>query len=174
MRSQYTRPYFDSNVFIAWIQGEIAPDGTDRKRIADHILEGAKKLAYQIYTSAFTLAEVHKLPDGGRVLTEEEDTRILAFFEHSYIQLVDVDRGIGEEANRFCRLYGLSAGDAVHLACAVRAECDVLLTWDEDFIRKAQRAPVIVEKPQILGQLPMPEPAGSMTSLFDSQPFRSQ
>jgi predicted nucleic acid-binding protein len=45
---------------------------------------------------------------------------ILAFFEHDYIELIDVDRRIGEQANEFCRQYSLYPNDAIHLACALR------------------------------------------------------
>ncbi len=47
--------------------------------------------------------------------------------------LVEVDRNIGEAANKLCVRFSdnrLRPADAIHLASALRAGCDVLLTWD--------------------------------------------
>lgn len=152
MADQYQKPYIDSSVFIGWIKGEVI-DGVDRKAVADHILYLAESKTYRITISALTLAEVHKkrrMP----ALTEEEDKKILLFFEHEYFDLVDVDREIGEQANQFCRAYGLMPNDAIHLACALRAGCDVLLSWDAG-LNKVVRPDIRLEMPQILGQPPL-------------------
>lgn len=42
--------------------------------------------------------------------------------------------------------------DAVHLTCALRAGCDVLLTWDNDF-NAVVHPQIRIEQPQIIGQL---------------------
>jgi predicted nucleic acid-binding protein len=76
---------------------------------------------------------------------------MLAFFEHDYIKLVDVDRRIGEQANGFCRQYSLYPNGAIHLACALRGGCDVLLAWDDRFV-KVQHPTLRIEEPRILGQ----------------------
>src|SRR5229473_5011246 len=125
MPDQYKKPYLDSSVFIAWIKGEIVKK-VERKKIVDHILKLAQQGQFKIYISTFTLAEVHKKRNHQK-LTNDQDEKILAFFENDFFELIDVDRTIGEEANRICRDYGLLPADAVHLACAIRAQCDVLL-----------------------------------------------
>ena len=153
MVEQYANPYIDSSVFIGWIHEEII-DGVDRRRIADHIITRAEKGEFQVFISALTLAEVHK-KRGYERLTEDEDEEILEFFENDFIEVIDVDRELGEQANRFCRAYGLSPADAIHLACALRAGCDVILSWDEELV--AVKHPNIrCERPQMLGQLPLP------------------
>ncbi len=153
MADQYTKPYLDSSVFIGWLKGEVS-NGVDRKKIAEHILIRAGNGDFMIHISALTLAEVHKKRGHGR-LTENEDEEILAFFENSFIVVTDVDRQIGEQANSFCREYGLSPADAIHLACALRAGCDVLLAWDKKLV--AVKHPHIrCERPQMLGQLSLP------------------
>jgi len=106
----------------------------DRGRIARSIVVGAERGDYLIVTSALTLAEVHKLRVGP-ALGDEDDERILRFFEHAFLEIVDVDRRIGEHANRLCRAHGIYPNDAVHLASAIRAGCDVLLAWDNRFTR---------------------------------------
>ena len=46
---------------------------------------------FRIATSTLTLAEVHK-PRHGTALSKGQDTRIVAYFEHDFIDLVQVDR----------------------------------------------------------------------------------
>ena len=125
-------------------------EGVDRKQVAEHILTHAEQGSSQIYISALTIAEVHK-KRGHDKLTDQEDDEILAFFEHEFIEVIDVDRQIGEQANHFCRQYGLSPADATHLACALRAGCDVLLAWD-DKLTGVSHPNISCEEPQMLGQ----------------------
>ena len=113
MTEQYTNPYLDSSVFIGWLKGEVV-NGIDRKRIAEHILTRAANGDFLVHISALTLAEVHKKREHER-LTDQEDEEILAFFRTEFIVLIEVNRKIGEQANRFCRTYGLSPVDAIHL-----------------------------------------------------------
>ena len=153
MVEQYTNPYVDSSVFIGWLKGELRKE-FDRKKIAEHILTRAENGDFLIHISALTLAEVHK-KRGGEQLTENEDEEILAFFENDFIEVIDVDRELGEQANRFCRTYRLSPADAIHLACALRAGCDVLLSWDEQLVA-VNHPHISCERPQMLGQLPLP------------------
>ena len=155
MAEVYQKPYLDSSVFIAWLKGETVK-GIDRGAIADHSLTLAENGQFKIHTSAITLAEVHKLRTGPS-LSNDEDERILAYFEHDFIQIIDADRAIGEEANRLCRQYGILPNDGIHLACALRARCDALLAWDDRFV-KADHPDIRIEEPQRLGQARMSEP----------------
>jgi predicted nucleic acid-binding protein len=148
----YITPYVDSSVFIAWINKEVV-DGVDRFAIADHVIKNAERGEYPIYISALTLSEVHKLPRGTTPpLTREQDEMIIRFFQNDWFKVLPVDRDIGETANRFCREYGIHGNDAIHLACALRAKCDVLLVWDRPLVTRVQRSDIRVENPQIRGQ----------------------
>jgi predicted nucleic acid-binding protein len=159
----YQNPYLDSSVFIAWIKGEVA-NGVDRKDIADHILGLAEKGTFRINTSAFTLAEVHKKKGSGLPkLDPAEDEVILAFFEHDFFNIIDVTREIGEHANQLCRQYPLSPPDAIHLSCALRAKCDVLLAWD-DRLTAVNHPQIRTEPPQKIGQLNLLENLPQETS----------
>lgn len=149
---QYRYPYLDSSVFIAWLKGEIA-NGVNRKRVADHILRAAENGIYRICISALTIAEVHK-KRGYERLTEDEHSEILLFFEHDYIDVISVDRVIGEQAHIFCRDYALSPADAIHLACAIRGRCDVLLSWD-DSLNAVNHPAIRCEEPKAIGQIEM-------------------
>jgi predicted nucleic acid-binding protein len=70
--------------------------------------------------------------------------------------LVDVDRERGEQAHKLARKYGLKPTDSVHLACALRAKCDVLLSFDPDFVKLKEVVEdghtIGLEVPDIIGQ----------------------
>ena len=151
LAEQYQKPYLDASVFIAWIRGEVTAEGVDRGKTANHILTLAERGEFSVYTSTLTLAEVHK-KRRGPMLAGGQDERILAYFEHDYVKLIDVDRRIGEEANGLCRKYGILPNDAVHLACALRAGCDVLLAWDPE-LTAVKHPGIRIEEPRIIGQL---------------------
>ena len=126
----YKYPYLESSVFIALLKGEIV-DGVDRAEIAQHILDDAtgSNKRWDIFTSSFTLAEVIK--DRRKpLLTPEEEKKIADYFKHDYIKLVILDRAVGEKARTLARNYSLHPADAVHLASAIQAKADELLTWD--------------------------------------------
>lgn len=148
----YITPYVDSSVFIAWINKEVVA-GVDRFAIADHVIKNAERGEYSIFISALTLSEVHKLPRGtAPPLTKEQDEMIIRFFRNDCFKVLPVDRDIGETANQFCRDYGIHGNDATHLACALRARCEVLLVWDRPLAVRVQRSDIRIESPRILGQ----------------------
>lgn len=155
MAERYERPYLDSSAFISWLKGEVVK-GVARGDIVAHIPSQAEAGDFRIHTAAITLAEVHKLRSTP-ALANDQDERILSYFEHDFIIVIDVDRGIGELANKLCRQFGILPNDAIHLACALRAGCDVLLAWDDRFV-KVQHPNIRLEKPQRLGQGRMLEP----------------
>jgi predicted nucleic acid-binding protein len=128
-RAIYQRPYLESSVFIALIKGEVI-NTIDRGEIAQHILDDASAGRWPIFTSTFTLAEVIKARNR-LLLTPSEEKRIDDFFKHEYIKLVILDREVAELARKLARNHGLHPPDAVHLASAVKAQADELLTWDE-------------------------------------------
>ena len=151
----YMNPYLDSNVFLGWLRRppEII-DGVNRQEISRHILTLAEQGMFSIFTSTFTLAEVYK-KRSGKILSENENKSVLLDFgkylENRWIQLIDVDRGIGELANKLCLEYieiPIYPHDAIHLACALQGKCDVLLTWDGPLL-KVIRPDIRIEKPQI-------------------------
>jgi predicted nucleic acid-binding protein len=159
----YKRPYLDSGILIAWIKGEkvTGKDASgkeieiDRGKIGESVLTVAEQQVFAIVISALTFAEVHK-KRGKQKLHGDENQNVLDYFEHDFVNVVPVDRAIGEEANRLCRLYedeGLRPNDAIHMACAKRAECDVLLSWD-GVLNSINDPDVKTEPPVILDLTP--------------------
>jgi predicted nucleic acid-binding protein len=103
-------------------------------------------------------AEVFKKKgDGTPRLTDEENGKLLKYLESDYLVFVEVDRAIAEEANRLCRRYRdakLAPCDAIHIASALRAKCDALLTWDQRLVR-VKHPDLRIEQPRIVGQVEM-------------------
>jgi predicted nucleic acid-binding protein len=148
----------ESSIFIAWIKGETIPQTDaagkvigheERANIAKHILSLAEAGTFSIYTASITITEVHK--DNSKPSAESEEAKITDFFRNGFFKIVDVDRSIAEAAHRLCRNHGLKPYDAVHLACAIRAGCDALLTWDSDLL-KITNAGIAISKPHAIGQ----------------------
>jgi predicted nucleic acid-binding protein len=163
-RRPYKRPYLDSGVFIAWIRGEKVTERddsgnevvVDRGTIGESILTLAEQQVFPIVISSLTLAEVHK-KKGKQKLTGDENDNVLNYFEHEFVNVVTIDRAIGEEANRLCRKYEdqkLSPNDAIHLACAKKAGCDVLLSWDK-VLNSIKDPDIRTERPAILDTAPL-------------------
>ena len=67
-----------------------------------------------------------------------------------------MDIARGEEAHELARQYGLKPTDSVHLACALRAKCDVLLTFDPDFNTVKTDPRIKIQPPQIIPKNPLP------------------
>lgn len=81
------------------------------------------------------------------------DQRVSAFFEYGFIQWVDVDLVIAREARRLSRAYRLRGADAIHLASAIRASCDVLMTWNKNDFPVGQHVDgVDIREPFLFGQ----------------------
>lgn len=164
IKAQYVRPYFDSAVFISWLRptdpGPFA-DGSigDRHSVSERVLIQAEEGTYPIVTSYFTMAEVFKKKgDGNPPLTDEQNGQIMTYFESEWIEWVPIERLIGEDANtlliRF-RKERLRPVDAIHLASALRAKCDVLLTWDGP-LTEIRHPAIRIEFPEIF--VPQPQP----------------
>ena len=130
------RPYIDSSVFMAHIKKETIPcRETTRLDITSNLFKGAQDGKYKLYTSFLTLAEVRRIKQANKELTPDELIKARGLFqrflEHAWIQPIQVDRMIAEKAQQLGADYGMSPTDAIHLASAILAHCNVLLVWDK-------------------------------------------
>lgn len=130
MANNYTKPYLDSNIYIATLKG---PTTEDPQKVATSvdILALAEAGAFQIWASTFIEAEVIKAPGETSPLTPEQEQTIAAFLDRDFINWVEVDRLIAQKARQLARTFGMKPPDAVHVATALRAGCDQFLTWDD-------------------------------------------
>ena len=133
MADLFCKPYLDSSVFFAHVKREEikCPGGLWRWEVAYGILKDAETGIYKVFTSTVTLAEVRRIKVKNEELDENELEAVRKLFEHEYIQPIEVNREIGEKAQRLGAKYGISPMDAIHLATAIWWECDVFLYWDK-------------------------------------------
>ena len=90
------------------------------------------------------------------LLTVAEEKKIDDFFKHEYIRLVTLDREVAEGARKLARKHGLHPADAIHLASAIKAQADELLTWDENhFPINTTIEGVAIKLPYWFGQIKM-------------------
>ncbi len=95
------------------------------------ILQLAAQGRHRWVTSAAIEDEVVRNPSADKRLP------VLSLLEHADERLV-VDAHATERARSFAA-QGLMAMDALHLALAESGGCDILLTTDDDFLRRAAR-----------------------------------
>ena len=152
------KSYLDASVIIAFLKGEVG-----RCPIVADILKAAEAGKLQLYTSAYTIAEVCKLPGAPGTFDAKESEKALTFFEYDFVTLIDIDRRTGEQAHRFCTKYGLAPADAIHLASALKAGCHTLWAWDNGFINKngmvqEDHPGIVIREPEIVdGQMELAE-----------------
>ena len=146
---EYQRVYLDADIYLALIKGE-----TGRVEIARSLLDGGQEKRFTIVASTLIYAEVC---GHGEVRVAQDavdvDQKVSAFFEHGFIQWVEVDLVVAREARRLSREHRLRGADAIHLASAVRASCQVLMTWNKnDFPIGRMVDGVEVREPFLFGQ----------------------
>lgn len=144
------RRYWDSCNFISLI----VEDEADRAEICQHILDDAAAGKTVIITSTLTIAEVIRMR-GNPILTEDEETTIAGFFQHSYILLHDVTRIVAENARRLARQHGLRPNDAIHLATALLSDADVFESWNKNDFDRIQGVSIEIRTPTWQGTLPL-------------------
>lgn len=106
------RRYWDSACFIAVLNGE--PGRADD---CESVLRAAQDGGVEIVTSAFTITEVLQ-PRGGRPLPEPLRQIVNSYFRRPEILIVNVDRTLAEQAQRFFWDFGVKPKDAIHVASA--------------------------------------------------------
>jgi predicted nucleic acid-binding protein len=108
----YQRIYLDADVYLALIKGEVA-----RVDIARSLLRDGQEKRFAIVASTLVYAEVC---GHGDVRSANDaalvDAKVSAFFEHGFIQWVEVDLVVAREARRLSREHRLRGADAIHLA----------------------------------------------------------
>ena len=127
------RTYWDSSVFLAWINGE-----KDRADIAGGLLESAQRGDIAVVTSVLTITEV-AFATAERVSGTPSDEilgRIDALWDPpSPVRLAEFHRLVAMQARDLMR-GALSNGlrlkppDAIHMSTAARTQCREILTYD--------------------------------------------
>ncbi|HHV79052.1 MAG TPA: type II toxin-antitoxin system VapC family toxin [Firmicutes bacterium] len=115
--------YLDTSVFLAYFKGE-----NGRVEDCQAVLREAEAGQIRALSSVLTLAEACR----GNSMIDEQLQRIDAFFEHSWLRVVVLDRRIAIKARKLAREYKLKPPDAIHLATAIVYGAQCFYTYDKD------------------------------------------
>lgn len=123
-----SRVFFDTNLFIYLIE-----DTPDRGKRVRAILERMTERRDQLLTSTMTLGEVLVKPlSMGRSDLAERYARLLA---PPLVTVVPFDRAGAEACAAIRRDKSVRPPDAIQLACAASAGCDLFITNDSRLTR---------------------------------------
>lgn len=122
--------YWDSCAFLAWLQDE--PDTSDA---CNDTLNEAKSGSFIILTSSLTLTETLWMRKGPKLGKDKADL-LNRFFRRSFLRVVNLDRKIAEDAQLLVWDHGIKPKDAIHVATALRYDCDMLQTFDIGLLKK--------------------------------------
>lgn len=140
------RRYWDSNCFLAWLQGE---EGRDDKCQA--VLDLAGRGEIEIVTSVLTLAEVLRLRPRDALPTERR-AAVENLFNRQYIRTLMLTRRIAETARDLVWDHGIHPKDAIHVASALATNATILNTFDNALISKSEHIgdpPLVIEMPEV-------------------------
>lgn len=165
MAPSLKRVYWDACAWIALIQREKIRDEKgvvteDRDTMCRTVWTAAQKdKTVEIVTSALSLVEVCK----SKGVVAEGDSKIAAFFEHPHIEMVNLDRFVGERARELMLAGhpGLKPPDATHVATAALGNVDEMHTFDDKLLNltgkifRADGAYLKICKPDAGGPMPL-------------------
>jgi predicted nucleic acid-binding protein len=99
-----------------------------------HLIEQAQRGEIEIWTSAFTYAEVYKKNCSGAQagIDHTDDKSFEDYLEQEFVQLVQVDADVGRAARRLLRQHPKigKPQDAIHVASALLMGVQELHTFD--------------------------------------------
>jgi predicted nucleic acid-binding protein len=152
------RSYWDSSVFLAWINGE-----EDRADIVSGLFESARRGEITVVTSVLTITEVAyaTAETASATLSAEVLGRIDALWDPpSPVRLAEFHRLIAANARNLMRLAlpdgrRLKPPDAIHMSTAVRTQCQEILTYDPKWAAYAGTLGVRIDKP-MSAVIPLP------------------
>ena len=139
------RVYLDSCIFLNVIKHELDFWAESLK-----ILLAADRGDIRLVASTLVLIEVAGW--NGEVAINGRDKMIDQYLRDS-IEWHEVDLFVAREAQKYCdNKMRMRGPDATHLATAVRAKVDYLMTWDQQFPIGKQFGSVQVIKPTVVWQ----------------------
>ena len=155
--------YVDSCIYLDLITHNENPHkdtGEPRWKIARSLFQAVENGHVLLVASPLIEAEV--LCNGETQKKRERSERVATllntWFTSPKTQWVDIDRFIAREAARISKEYGylrvgkkhFGAADAMHLAVAVRAKCNYLMTHDNGYPTKQVIDGVTVQRPAVV------------------------
>lgn len=132
--------YLDSNTLICIVKAESGHE------VLTEVLRLGEIRKVTLFISALSMVEVR----GWRrneAYPVDEDARVLAMLDAPQFVPVEFGRAVALRARAYTHRYGLANYDAIHLASAVQAQVDVLMTFDRGFPRGQRVDGVWIDEP---------------------------
>jgi predicted nucleic acid-binding protein len=139
------RVYLDADVYLHVLGDQEHAD------VCMDLLEAAERGDIQLIASRLLSAEVGSYK-GNMPGEKAADEMIARFLDGVGVEWVELDVIVAREARMLSWKYELRAGDAVHLATAVRRHADYLMSFDEKFPFGQTVSGVSVMKPDRVWQ----------------------
>lgn len=115
------RHYCDSCVFLGFLNNE-----SDKIYECRTILQAAEEGVIELFTSAFTMAEVIRIK-GETELDESKEHIIDQLFKQPWIRIANFEREMAQICRAIVWRYNLKPFDALHVATAIRLKVDFLI-----------------------------------------------
>jgi predicted nucleic acid-binding protein len=151
------RYYWDACMWIALIRRESA-----RFEACSQVIEQAQRNEIEIWTSAFTYAEVFKRKCSGEPvgIDPADDKPFEDYLGQDFVTLIQVDTDVGIAARKLLRDYPVIAKpqDAVHLASALLQSVHTFHTFDRENLLGLDGKLKCVDKEPLRILEPPPEP----------------
>ena len=121
---------WDSAACLAWLNGE--PTAPNCRATLDAVQAGKVEL----YISVLAITETLMIK-GKPKLPVATKLKVRAFFKNPWLIPVEIDRYCAEVAQDLVWDHGIAPKDAIHVAAALIAECDILETFDHGLLKKS-------------------------------------
>lgn len=124
-----SRIYWDTMLFVYWIE--------EHPLYANRVLQILENMSVrqdELCTSAFALGET--LAGPYKTGNKEIARKIRDIFRPPFVEVIPYTLETADYYAEIRAVKGVSAGDAIHLACAAQAHTDLFLTNDSDLIGK--------------------------------------
>ncbi|MCW2245513.1 putative nucleic acid-binding protein [Azospirillum fermentarium] len=133
--------YVDSNVIICFIEGD-----QESQRLAEKLFEQAEMAGIELVTSEIAIGEcLYGAHKRGR---HDSVARFETLFEDvALFRLIPIETETVKQAARLGAACGMKLIDAIHVASAIGAECDALVTNDRGI--KPTEALRVVQLPDV-------------------------
>jgi predicted nucleic acid-binding protein len=124
------RIYWDTCAWLGFLNGE-----ADKRRELEIVYTNARNGHYELWTSTFSMVETRRLKaeeHDAKPLSPENLKKIIDLFKQPFVKPIPLAVDIADHARDLWRTTkGLGKyQDAIHLASALRWNCDVLHTYD--------------------------------------------
>jgi len=144
---------WDADALIGWLGEE-----GDKMPECEPVIRWAEQGKVRIIVSTLAMVEVIKLKRHVPVPKAAQD-RIDAFFQRTFLIVRNVDPATARLARELVWNNGINPKDAVHVATALRANAQVLDTFDKALIGRsplevAGFKPLVIGRPHIEGYQP--------------------